>query len=297
MPSTGSATDGAPLGLRRELSVVVPMYREALRIAPTIRDLIATLPELAPTWEVILVDDGSPDDTVQVATQTLRELDPAGTLPVRIFRHAANQGKGGAVRTGLRASNAKACLVMDADNACRVKEASVLLETLNRSQSPAQGLVAGSRRARGAEVTAIAQRQLAGWLFRAVLRTLGLAIISDTQCGFKLYRADLASHIARLSRLDGYAYDLEHLLLARRSGLGITEVGVRWEHQSGGQVRPVRDGLRMAWAALLLRLKWTFRPPAMPRLDTAPAPLPSTITEAKPLATISPAITEMPAAS
>lgn len=295
------ATDGTPDRSPADLAVIVPMYREAQRIAPTIRDLVATLPGVAASWEILLVDDGSPDDTIRVAAATIHELDPLGAMPIRILKHPHNLGKGGAVRTGLAAARADWCLVMDADNACRVREVGVLLDAVRAKEGSDLGMVAGSRRASGSTVTSVAHRRLAGGLFRGVLHLLGLAIISDTQCGFKLYRADLAAHTARLSRLDGYAFDLEHLLLARRSGLRIAEIGVRWEHQHGGQVSPVADGVKMAFAALALRLRWLLNPPAMPRLadSTTPRPvfLPPAVIEPKPIGTIAPDSAELPAAS
>jgi dolichyl-phosphate beta-glucosyltransferase len=295
------ATDGEPARERADLAIIVPMYREAKRIAPTIRDLVATLPAVASSWEVLLVDDGSPDDTIRVAEATIHELDPLGELPIRILKHPQNRGKGGAVRTGLAAANADWCLVMDADNACRVSEVGVLLDTVRAPGGSTLGLIAGSRRVRGSTVTAVIHRRLAGWIFRAVLHMLGLAVISDTQCGFKLYRADLASHTARLSRLDGYAFDLEHLLLAKRSGLKIAEVGVRWEHQDGGQVNAISDGIKMAWAAAMLRARWLLNPPAMPRLVATPPAKPvflaPVMIEPKPVATLAPEVSPLPAAS
>lgn len=295
------STDSTPARTRVDLAVIVPMYREAKRIAPTIRDLAASLPTLAGAWEILLVDDGSPDETIRVATQTIREIDPLGALPIRILKHPMNRGKGGAVRTGLAASSADWCLVMDADNACRVSEVGALLEAARGPAGAKVVLVAGSRRVEGAEVTAVTHRRLAGGLFRGVLRMLGLALLSDTQCGFKLYRADFASHVSRLAQVDGYAFDLEHLLLAERSGLKIAEVGVRWEHQNGGQVNPVSDGVKMVLAALSLRLRWLLSPPAMPRLSPAspltPVFLAPAIIEPKPLASNTPGAAELPAAS
>lgn len=287
-------TQGLAPPARADLAVIVPMFREANRIEPTIRDLVATLPDLATTWEILLIDDGSPDQTIRVALDTIANIDPLGELPIRIVKHQRNLGKGGAVRTGLREASADWRLVMDADNACRVRELATLLEIVRGADGSSLGLVAGSRRVKGAKVTAVAHRRLTGGLFRGVLRVLGLALISDTQCGFKLYRADLAAHIARLSTLDGYAFDLEHLLLARRSGLEIAEVGVRWEHQDGGQVNPIRDGIKMTWAAMMLRLRWLVRPPAMPRLAEAkpgrPVFLRPALLEPKPLLPIMPLV-------
>lgn len=287
IPEPTSHFHGKPAPTPVELAVIVPMYREAKRIGPTLRDLVATLPRFATSWEIILVDDGSPDDTLGVVgevSQSLSELSVAGVLPIRIVRHPRNRGKGAAVRTGLAHAHAAWSLVMDADNACSVQEVGPLL-ALARS-SPNVGLVSGSRRVQGANVKAVAQRQLAGAIFRGVLHTLGLALLSDTQCGFKLYRGDLSRHIARQGVVDGYAFDLEHLLLTKRAGLQIAELGVRWDHQDGGQVSPIRDGLKMTISATRLRLHWLFRPPAMP--DLSRIALAKEMIEVKPAEVVAP---------
>jgi dolichyl-phosphate beta-glucosyltransferase len=248
-PSTPALEPQAGGGLIG-LSVVVPMFREARRIGATLADLVPTLqagPELS---EVILVDDGSDDQTSAVVQPWLTEA-PVGALQrVRLIRHPRNRGKGAAVRTGLAHSNGQWRLLMDADNACRVRELTKL-----RAESARSGaaLVVGSRRAPGALVESRLSRRLAGLIFRTCLGFLGLSLARDTQCGFKLYSADLADLIAGIAREDGFAFDLEHLLIARRSGLGIAEVGVRWTHVDGGTVRPIRDGLRMLGRAVAIR--------------------------------------------
>jgi dolichyl-phosphate beta-glucosyltransferase len=258
-----SATATNPvLTLPISLSVIVPMYREERRVGATLMDLIPALIAGAYPSEIILVDDGSPDRTLEVVRPTLREK-PEGSLQrVVLQRHGVNRGKGAAVRTGLGAARGVWRLIMDADNACRIDQAEKLLA----EATPGMGLVAGSRVARGAHVQARAHRRFTGWVFKSALSVLGLNIIQDTQCGFKLYRADLADQVVLHGREDGYAFDLEHLLLARASGLAIAEVGVAWAHKDGGQVSPVRDGLKMLRAGMRLRRTWSVDPPAIARL-------------------------------
>ena len=257
-----------------DLSVIVPMYREALRVGPTLDDIIQTLsrglpgPDQRPlAAEVILVDDGSPDDTIPVVTPRLTEQPSGHLLHIRLVRHPHNRGKGAAVRTGLAAAAGDWRLIMDADNACRVDQAACLLGRA----APGVGLVAGSRVAPGAQVQARPFRKLSGLLFKLALLPLGLNLLKDTQCGFKLYRADLARIIAEQASENGYAFDLEHLLFTRAAGLTAEEVGVRWTHMDGGQVRPVRDGLKMLREGVRLRRGWSARARQIPRL---PASLP-----------------------
>ncbi|MBK7404699.1 MAG: glycosyltransferase [Phycisphaerales bacterium] len=232
-----------------ELSVVIPMFREARRIRATLLDAVPLLTAGACPSEIVLVDDGSPDETIPTVEPFLTEV-PVGSLrSVRLLRHRLNRGKGAAVRTGLSAAAGNWRLIMDADNAATIREA----EKLVAQAKPGVGLVAGSRVAPGSVVHAVTSRRLTGLLFKASLRAMGLNLLTDTQCGFKLYRADLAGEIARHATEDGYAFDLEHLLIARACGLRVAEVGIAWTHQDGGQVSPVSDGLRM------LRRAWSIR--------------------------------------
>ena len=232
--------------------MVIPSYREAARIGATLEEVVSWLSARRGASEVIVVDDGSDDATADVIRPWVERGGSGAFAGVRLERHAVNRGKGAAVRTGLAATSAPWRLMMDADSSTRIGEVEKLLAAAERSGA---ALIAGSRRAPGAEVTALASRQATGLLFRASLTALGLGMLRDTQCGFKLYRADLADLVTRFGREDRFAFDIEHILLARRAGLVIEEVGVRWEHRAGSTVRPVRDGLRMLRSAAAMRAR------------------------------------------
>ncbi len=233
------------------LSVVIPMYREARRIKQTLRDALPVLAARTEPCELLLIDDGSDDNTLNAVAPFLTDSPDGALLHVRLVRHEHNRGKGAAVRTGLAAAAGSWRLIMDADNAATVRE----LPKLLAAAEPGIGLVAGSRVATGALVDAVPGRRFAGSVFKLALRLLGLDLLADTQCGFKLYRADLAAQIVAHAREDGYAFDLEHLLIARATGLRIAEVGIAWTHQEGGQVSPVIDGLRMLRHAAAIRAR------------------------------------------
>ncbi len=247
------------------LSVIVPMFREERRVGATLHDLVPALEGGRRLCEIILVDDGSTDRTLEVVHPWAREHARGSLARIAVVRHERNRGKGAAVRTGLGAASGIWRLIMDADNACRIEQVERLLSVAE----PGVGLIAGSRVAPGAEIEARAHRRFTGWAFKVALKGLGLDLLRDTQCGFKLYRADLAEQVVQHAREDGYAFDLEHLLIARASGLGTREVGVRWSHQDGGQVSPARDGVRMLRAGIDLRRRWTSDPPAIARLPFA----------------------------
>ena len=251
-----------------ELSVIIPMYREARRIGRTLRDAIPVLADRAMPCEMLLVDDGSNDDTVEAIAPFLTDTPDGALLRVRLLRHKRNCGKGAAIRTGLGSAHGSWCLIMDADNAATIRE----LGRLQELATPGIGLVAGSRIAPGSRVDAIAGRKFAGSVFKLALRVLGLDLLTDTQCGFKLYRADLAEQVVEHSREDGYAFDLEHLLIAQATGLAIAEVGIHWTHQTGGQVNPVLDGLKMLRRAAAIRSR---RREIMQRVERLPQTLPT----------------------
>lgn len=233
------------------LSVVIPMYRESARIEPTIRDVLRSLADRDHESEVILVDDGSTDDTVDVVTPFLRSGGGGPIRRVSLVKFGKNRGKGAAVRAGLAEARGDWRLMMDADNAARVIEVDKLLAKASGST----GLVAGSRSVENAEVTAKGFRKLTGFAFKAALWTMGLRLARDTQCGFKLYRADVAEAIAEHGVENRFAFDLEHLLLTRRLGCGVEEVGIRWRHVDGGQINPVLDGIRMVGRAARIRVR------------------------------------------
>ncbi len=238
------AQPGEPI----HVSVVIPMFREADRIDDTLRDALPLLNIAPHTSEVVLVYDGSPDDTIARVSPYLTDAPNGPLRAVRLVSHKQNLGKGAAVRTGLHASRGSWHLIMDADNAATIRE----LATLLAAAQPGIGLIAGSRVAPGSRVDAVATRKLAGSIFKLALGALGLNLLQDTQCGFKLYRADLAEQIVALGTEDGYAFDLEHLLIAKATGLDIAEVGITWTHQEGGQINPLTDGIKMLRRALAI---------------------------------------------
>ncbi len=238
------------------LSVVVPAFNEAGRLGGTLDRMFAFLAG-SPGWrpaEVIVVDDGSSDETAAVA----RRRQDGGDLEVVLHTHSRNLGKGAAVRTGFAAARGQWTLLSDADLATPIEE----LELLAAQCGP--GCVAIGSRAvdRGRiEVRQPLHRDLMGRTFNLAVRLLAVGGVRDTQCGFKLFPGALARALAGAQRLDGFAYDVELLLLARYWGYRLVEVPVRWRHVEASRVSPVRhstemlhDLLRLAARRLVGRL-------------------------------------------
>lgn len=230
------------------LSVVVPAYNEARRLPPYLESVTAYLNRRGSTHEIVVVDDGSLDETARVVEQF------AGTHPtVRLIRLPRNTGKGAAVRTGMQAAQGALRLFADADGATPIQE----LERLETAIRNGADIAVGSRTlaSRDARYTVQARphRTLMGNLFNQIVRRLGIRDIHDTQCGFKLFRDATASDLFSVARIDGYGLDLEALYVAQRRGYRIAEVPINWSDQPGSKVRVLRDGFRMLREMLAVR--------------------------------------------
>lgn len=233
-----------------QLSVVVPAFNEAGRIGPT----LDRLADFAARWpggaEVIIVDDGSSDATSRLAERPEYRAAPW----LRFLRLPTNQGKGAALRAGVRASTGAEVLLCDADLSTPIEEYEKLRPHLARAE-----VVLGSR---GLPDSQIGRRQpryreLMGRMFNLVVRAVAVGGIRDTQCGFKLLRGDAARALFADLRIDRFAYDVELIWLARRRGLAVVEVGVVWIDSPASSVHALRDSARML--ADILRIRWLHR--------------------------------------
>lgn len=242
--------NGRTGGIR--LSIVVPAYQEARRLAPSLASILEHLEGSAALLpaEILVVDDGSRDDTAAVA----RRFGAATTHRIQlvVLRHDCNRGKGAAVRTGFLASRGELVLLCDADLATPIEEVGVLA-----AASSPQRVVIGSRALRRDLIEAAQprHRDLMGRVFNLMVRALALPGIRDSQCGFKLFPGPLGRALAAVQRLDGFAFDVELLMVARRWGVEVVEVPVRWRHVEESRVRLVRHPVQMLHDILTLWLR------------------------------------------
>ncbi len=225
------------------LSVVIPAYNEQARIADTLFRVKDFLQEWPHRSEVLVVDDGSRDLTLEVVKtidiygETMKEQSST-----RIISDGTNRGKGAAVRRGFELARGQYVLFSDADLSTPIEEVEKLLAAL----ASGADIAIGSRRLPASEVDPQPpHRRLMGWVFSTLVRTLAVPGVRDSQCGFKCYRGEAARRLAELQRMPGFSFDVEHLFLARRFGWKIAEVGVRWKDAPGTKVKPVRDSWRM----------------------------------------------------
>jgi glycosyltransferase involved in cell wall biosynthesis len=219
------------------LSIVFPCLDEADRLPATLATYLAHYP---PEVELVVVDDGSTDDTLAVA-----EAVAATDRRVRVLRSDRNHGKGHAVRTGVREARGELVVFTDADGSYAPQEADRVVEAL--AQAP---VAIGARRRTRAGAGPL-PRRLAGWVFNLAMRLLLPVDFHDTQCGLKGFRQQAAAAIFRRATVDGYAFDVEVLLLARRLELEVVEVEVRLTRHDGSRVRVAADAKRMladVWA-------------------------------------------------
>jgi len=237
------------------LSIVIPAYNESLRIAESIRRIVYYLLHRPYRSEIILVDDGSRDDTVSTCLAVWGRL--AGQtdgIELRVVRNEWNRGKGYSVRQGILMARGEYILFTDADLSSPIDQ----LDRLFAAARDGADIAIGSRRVDSGEVEQPSRRRaLMSTAFSWVVRAIALRGYDDTQCGFKLYHRSAARTIASLQRTSRWSFDVEHLLLAERLGYHVAQVGVRWVHQDGSKVPPFSAALGMVWD--VLRIRWFHR--------------------------------------
>jgi dolichyl-phosphate beta-glucosyltransferase len=231
---------------RVELSVVVPCFNEEARLPPSLAAALAYLDSSGREYELVLVDDGSCDGTARV----IREAEAANSA-VRGVILSPNRGKGRALATGIGVTTGKLVLISDADFSAPIEELPKLEAAIERGA----GVAIGSRAKRGArEVDQPLHRRAMGKGFNLLVQALLLPGVWDTQCGFKLFRGEIARELFGRLRTDGFAFDVEVLYLARRSGWEVTEVPVRWINSTTTRVQAMRHSTEMLRDLLRIRL-------------------------------------------
>ena len=216
------------------LSIIIPAYNESARIGKTLREVAAYLEEQPGGGEVIVVDDGSKDDTSQVAERLFAERKSRG-VEGRVIRVEPNKGKGNAVRTGLLAARHTVAAFFDADLSMPVTETPKLVEPIRSGQ---YDVVFGSR-ALDRRLIGTHQpwtREQSGRVFNFVMRRLTGLPFKDTQCGFKAFRMDVCRSVVEGALIDRFGFDVELLFIAHRAGLRMLEYPVRWDDVAGGSV-------------------------------------------------------------
>jgi dolichyl-phosphate beta-glucosyltransferase len=229
-----------------DVSVIIPAFNEELRLLPTLERLHAHLSARAMSYEIVVVDDGSRDGTCRVVEAA------ATRLPnVILVRQRPNRGKGAAVRRGMLAAGGRIRVMWDADCSMPPEELPRLLAPIAAGRAE---IAIGSRYAKGARtVKQPRYRVLWGRLCNRFVQRWLVPRVLDTQCGFKAFTAAAALNLFGSATIDGWAFDLEILALARRRGFALEEVGVEWKDDERSRVNPLTDFWKVIREALTIR--------------------------------------------
>jgi glycosyltransferase involved in cell wall biosynthesis len=231
------------------LSIVIPAYNESLRLAKTLPRILEYLNNQLAEAELIVVDDGSSDDTASTAHQCLQQ---SGQTLTSVISYRSNLGKGRAVRLGLLASRAKIALFTDADLSTPITEIPKLVDPIERGECD---LAFGSR-ALDRNLIGVHQswrREQGGRVFNLAVRLATGLPFWDTQCGFKAFRMKVCRPIVEAATVDRFGFDVELLYVAYRAGLRLKEVPVRWDHNEGSKVSLAGDSMKMLGEVGLIR--------------------------------------------
>lgn len=219
-------------------SIVIPAYNESRRIAATLDRILAFVGARRWDAEVLVVNDGSRDQTAEIVAAYARR-NPA----VRLLENPGNRGKGYSVRHGMLHASGAIVLFSDADLSAPIEESEKLFAALRAGAEVAFGSRWVQR-----ELQVVAQpfyRRILGRIFNFLLRILLGLPYKDTQCGFKAFTRAAAQAVFPLQTRERWGFDPEVLYVARRFGFKVIEVPVQWSHAGYSQLHPFRDGLRM----------------------------------------------------
>lgn len=230
-----------------DLSIVVPAYNEEQRLPPTLDRLHAFLSTQPLRYEIVVVDDGSRDDTCGVVERAMERIPN-----LRLVRQLPNRGKGAAVRRGMLAARGQLRVMCDADCSMPPEEMPRLLAPIIACKAE---IAIGSRYAEGAktDVKQPMYRVLWSRLCNKVIQRSLVPGIRDTQCGFKAFTAEAARDLFRRATIDGWAFDLEILALAKRRGYEVAEIGVEWKDDARSRINPLKDMWKVIREAMLIR--------------------------------------------
>jgi dolichyl-phosphate beta-glucosyltransferase len=238
---------------RPRLSIVIPAYNEAARIRASLERLVPFLARSGEPAEILVVDDGSADGTVDEVERFAAEAKRDG-ITCRLLRNGRNRGKGYTVKHGVLSAEGDLVLISDADFSTPIDDLPLLLRPV---ETEGYGIAIGSRALAESrvEIHQRALRELMGRGFNRLVRFLTGLPFKDTQCGFKLARRQEVLPLFRAARVERFAYDVEILYLARKAGVRVKEVPVVWRNAAGTKVNAVLDPFDMLKdiAGVLLR--------------------------------------------
>ncbi len=226
----------------KKISVIIPAYNEEKRIYKTIKKIINYLKSRNYSFEIIVVDDGSKDKTLEIAHRIKDRR-------LRIISYGKNQGKGYTVKTGMLAAKYKLALFCDADLSTPIEELGNFMKFIGDYD-----IIVGSRVIEGHKILKKQPffRVFLGIVFSKITKTILDTGLQDTQCGFKLFKN--CKNIFKQQTLDGFAFDVEILFLAKKRGMKILELPIVWKNVKSSKLNPLTDPLKMFKDVVRIRI-------------------------------------------
>lgn len=217
------------------LSVIIPAHNEANRLPDTLEQVLHFLDAQPFTSEVIVVENGSSDNTLAIAQKFAEQH-----KRVRVLQ--SERGKGAAVKQGMLEAKGEYRFMCDADLSMPVEEIAKFVPPALEDFD----IAIASREAKGAvRYNEPAYRHLGGRGINFLIQILILPGLNDTQCGFKCFRANVAEELFNLQTLPGWSFDIEVLYIARKYGYHTHEIPIHWYHDAETKVRALPDAIRM----------------------------------------------------
>ena len=230
------------------ISIIIAAFNEEKRIIPSLLKIKEYINKQNIPYEIIVVDDGSTDHTHTVVRDLIKDIPY-----LKVIHYAPNKGKGHALRTGVLASKGEIILLSDADLSTPIEELSKLLPLIYNHKCD---IAIGSRALALSEIVKKQPwwRQSMGKFFNKLVKALVIEDFKDTQCGFKVFRGDIARNLFKEAQIDRFAYDVEILAIGKKKGCKIVEAPVRWINSPESKVNPVKDSLQMFGDLLKIRM-------------------------------------------
>ncbi len=230
------------------LSVIIPAYNEEKRLLPTLERVCVYLSTKDFPYEVVVVDDGSTDNTLQITKSIANKNNH-----INILSNERNSGKGYSVRRGMLSARGEYVFFTDADLSTPIEEIEKCLPYLVNGYD----VVIGSRSMPGADIIVHQPwyREKMGKIFNFMVNVVLLRGIVDTQCGFKGFKRDVAKKVFSRCRIDGFSFDVEALYLSRKFDYKIKELPIRWENSTLSKVSPVKHSIQMFKDLLGIKMK------------------------------------------
>lgn len=228
------------------LAIIIPAYNEGKRIGSTLSRIISYIKTQDFLSRIIVVNDGSVDDTLKV----IDEYCDCG-VPIDIYTQTRNKGKGASVKRGIEMAQSDYVLFSDADLSTPIEELGNMLEQIERGYD----IVIGSRATIGSDIVkkqSIGRRSM-GKIFNRLVQFFVFKGIKDTQCGFKLFRTDVAKKIVSYQMIKGFAFDVELLYIAKKMGYRVLEAPVKWKHVEFSRVNVIKDAFGMFLSILFIK--------------------------------------------